>query len=197
MRSRLRILDGLADTPSFYPFELVTVRLRIREHQADDVAALQRIAGDPEVVAYVPFGPNEIADTQAHLERVMRAARAVPRRSYELALADRGTGELVGAVGLGKETDAGRDASLGYILRRDRWGRGLVTEAASAMLDFGFGRLGLHRIWATCDVRNVGSQRVLEKLGMTREAHLREHAWVKGRWRNSDLYALLEQERRG
>jgi len=62
------------------------------------------------------------------------------------------------------------------------------------MVDWGFERLGLHRIWAICDIRNVGSRRVLEKIGMSREAHLREHLWVKGRWRDSYLYAILEQE---
>jgi RimJ/RimL family protein N-acetyltransferase len=52
-----------------------------------------------------------------------------------------------------------------------------MTEAASALVGFGFTHLGLHRIWATCAVDNIGSRRVLEKLGMTREAHLREHLW--------------------
>ncbi|MDE3102247.1 MAG: GNAT family N-acetyltransferase [Chloroflexota bacterium] len=174
---------------------MVTERLRLREHDAGDLAALHGIASDPAVVEYLQFGPNEVSDTQVHLDQVMRDARAVPRRSYELVMTGRRTAELIGAVRLGMDREVDQSANLGYIVRRDLWGRGFATEAASAMVDYGFARLGLHRIWAICDVRNVGSRRVLEKLGMTREAHLREHLWVKGRWRDSYLYSILKQER--
>ncbi len=69
-----------------------------------------------------------------------------------------------------------------------------MTEAASSLVEFGFTRPGLHRIWATCGIDNVGSMRVLEKLGMHREVHLREHLWLRGKWRDSCLYAILERE---
>lgn len=182
------------DPPSFAPFELLTERLRLRDYEAADLDAVHRFSSDPAVVEHLPFGPNERSDTEAFLQRAMALARAVPRRSYEVALTDRMTRELIGGIRLGIESELHRDASLGYILRRDLWGRGLVTEAASALVGFGFRRLQLHRVWATCAVDNIGSRRVLEKLGMTREAHLRQHSWVKGRWRDSYLYAILEQE---
>lgn len=158
---------------------------------------MHRFTSDPAVVEHLTFGPNELADTEAFLRRTAEAARASPRRSYEVALTDRESGELIGGIRLGIESDVHRDASLGYILRRDLWGRGLVTEAATAMVGFGFSRLGMHRIWATCAVDNIGSRRVLEKIRMKREAHLREHSWVKGHWRDSYLYAVLESEWRG
>jgi len=69
-----------------------------------------------------------------------------------------------------------------------------ATEAARALLTFGFGQLRLHRIFATCDPANTASARVLEKIGMQREGLLREHEWVKGRWRDSFLYAILDHE---
>jgi ribosomal-protein-alanine N-acetyltransferase len=176
------------------PFELVSLMLRLRDYRPDDAEAVQRFASDPEVVEHLPFGPNELADTKAFLRRAIESAQAVPRRSFEVALTDRATGELVGGIRLGVQSDVHRDASIGYILRRDLWGKGLVTEAASALVAFGFTQLGMHRIWATCAVDNIGSRRVLEKLGMTREAHLREHLWVRERWRDSYLYALLERD---
>ena len=63
-----------------------------------------------------------------------------------------------------------------------------------AIVEFGFSKLGLHRIFGTCDPANTASVRLLEKVGMQREGHLREHKWGKGKWRDSFLYAILEQE---
>jgi ribosomal-protein-alanine N-acetyltransferase len=176
------------------PFELVSERIRLRDYRLDDLQAVHRYASDPEVVQYMPFGPNTLSETEAFLVRAMESARAEPRRSFDVALTDRSTEELIGGIRLGVQSDIHRDASIGYILRRDLWNRGLVTEAATTLLEFGFRRLGLHRIWATCAVDNVGSARVLEKLGMTREAHLREHMWLRDRWRDSYLYAVLDRE---
>ena len=73
--------------------------------------------------------------------------------------------------------------------------RGVTVAGAWAWdEEFGFGELGLHRIFATCDPRNIGSRRVLEKAGMQCEGILREHKWQKGEWRDSCLYAMLEHE---
>jgi RimJ/RimL family protein N-acetyltransferase len=69
------------------------------------------------------------------------------------------------------------------------------TEAARAVLEFGFADLGVRRIWATCRPENVGSCRVLEKIGMIREGHLREHVLIRGEWRDSLLYASLTPHR--
>ena len=85
-------------------------------------------------------------------------------------------------------------ALSGTRLHPAQWGRGYTTEAARAMIDFGFRELGLHRIWADCDPRNVASWRVLEKLGLRREAHLRQNARIKGEWVDSLLYAILDRE---
>ncbi len=87
-----------------------------------------------------------------------------------------------------------RTADMGYGLNSDFYGRGYATEAARAVLDFGFNDLGLHRIWATVDVNNDASRRVLERIGMKREGILRKDKLVRGRWRASYLYAILEDE---
>lgn len=87
-----------------------------------------------------------------------------------------------------------REGWLGFCLNRHFWGKGYGTETANALLRFGFQQLDLHRIYATCDPSNNASAHVLEKIGMQREGHLREHKWAKGRWRDSLLYAILESE---
>jgi RimJ/RimL family protein N-acetyltransferase len=87
-----------------------------------------------------------------------------------------------------------REGWIGYCLNRDFWGKGYGTEVARALITFGFEQLNLHRIYATCDPQNTASAHVLEKAGMQREGHLRERKWVKGRWRDFLLYAVLDRE---
>lgn len=83
------------------------------------------------------------------------------------------------------------------MIRRDAWGKGYTTEAARLVAAFAFEALGMHRLWAWVDVRNVASQRVLSKLGMTQEGTLREHQLIVERWRDVHVYAILEDDWRG
>ncbi len=84
--------------------------------------------------------------------------------------------------------------SARYVLNRNFWKLGYATETVQALVKFGFKELKLHRIFATCDAENFASAHVMEKVGMQREAHFRENGWVKGKWRDSLLYAILEGE---
>jgi hypothetical protein len=105
-----------------------------------------------------------------------------------------GTDRLIGRCGLGIRDSEIGEAVLWYTLHPTYWGRGYTTEAALAIVDFGFRELRLHRIWADCDPANIASCRVIEKIGMRREAHLRENAKIKGKWVDSLIYAILARE---
>ncbi len=87
-----------------------------------------------------------------------------------------------------------RQGEIGYIFHPAHAGHGYATEASRAMLRVGFEELGLHRITGRLDARNEASARVLERLGMRREAHLLENEFVKGEWTGEVVYALLEHE---
>lgn len=102
-------------------------------------------------------------------------------------------GTLIGAIELQVTSTSHRRAELGYVLHRQWWGRGYAGEAAAALLRFGFDDLGLHKVSATCDPRNKASARVLTKIGMRHEAHLRDHLHLRGRWHDRLLYAALSQ----
>jgi RimJ/RimL family protein N-acetyltransferase len=82
---------------------------------------------------------------------------------------------------------------MGYILCEDARGKGYMTEAVRGLLDFGFKARMLHRIWATCDVRNTPSRRVMEKCGLKREGKLRDDQWQKGEWRTMYIYAKISK----
>lgn len=173
--------------------ELLTPRLRLREFRLDDFATTHVYGSDPEVTKYMTFGPNSEAETRVFLDRVIAQQAEQPRPGYELAVELRETGEHVGGIGF----RAGKRADFGYVFRREAWGKGYATEGARAILTFGFGELKMHRIIATCDVRNVASAHVLEKLGMRREGHFLKDAFMRGSWRDSYLYAILEEEWKG
>ena len=85
---------------------------------------------------------------------------------------------------------------MGYVLRRDSWGKGYATEAAREILRIGFELLDAHRVVGNVDTENIGSVRVLEKIGMTREGMNRQSFWspLHGTWRDTYLYAILEDE---
>ena len=173
---------------------LETERLLLREFDVNDFAAVHEYGSDPEVVRYLVWGPNTEEETRAFLERMQARAAADPRVEYGLAVIEKEPGCLVGGIGIYRDGPDGSQAILGYCFARGAWGRGIATEAAEEMLRFGFGELDLHRVWAGCDTDNAGSIRVLEKLGMTREAHHRQSSRVRGEWRDEFAYAVLENE---
>ena len=87
-----------------------------------------------------------------------------------------------------------KTGELGIMFERAHHGRGYATEAARRVLAFGFEGMGFHRVIGRAEARNTASVRVLEKLGMRREALLVENEWVKGEWQSEVVYAMLEHE---
>jgi len=173
---------------------LQTERLILRDFTAGDWQAVHAYAADPEAVRYMEWGPNSEAQTRGYIESLLIGLQADQRRSFDLAVTLRADGRLIGGCGFHISHPYNRAGWLGYIFRRDSWGQGYATETARELLRLGFDRFGLHRIFATCDPRNLGSAHVLEKIGMRREGHLRDNKWQKGQWRDSLLYAILEHE---
>ena len=170
-----------------------TPRLRLRRVSADDAGAVFRLLSDERVVRHMLFPlftPERAARFVARLQEPP-AAGAPPQ--LVLALADRASGEVVGLCGLVLQP-AREEGELWYLLDPAAWGRGLVTEAARALVDHAFARLALHRVWASCLPENAASWRVLEKLGFRREGFLRQNLRIHGEWRDSFLYAVLASE---
>ncbi|WNG55689.1 GNAT family N-acetyltransferase [Archangium gephyra] len=173
---------------------LTTSRLLLREFEEDDWRFTHPYESDPEVVRYQSHDVRAPEESRDYILRVMALACETPRHVYDLAVVLRDENRLIGRCGMRINDPELREASLWYILDRSRWGQGYITEAARALMDFGFGTLGLHRMWADCDPRNPGSFRVMEKLGMRKEAHFRENGFYKGEWCDSLIYALLDRE---
>lgn len=170
-------------------------RLVLREFTMEDYEAAHAYASDPRVVEYMSFGPNKPDDTRRFLERAIEKQRQSPRASYTLALTF--GGELIGGCGVTVTSVELGEGEIGYCMRPEYWGRSIGTEAAGALIGFGFRELGLHRIIAKCDPMNVASWRVMEKNGMRREGRLRENVVIRGKRRDSLLYSILVHEHSG
>ena len=125
----------------------------------------------------------------------MEAAGSSPRVRF--AFAAWLDGELIGTGELNVRDREHRQGEIGYLVHPRVWGRGVGTAIGRELLELGFGEVGLHRIFATCDPRNVGSVRVLGKLGMTYEGRQRHTMLVKAGWRDSEVFSVLEDEWRG
>ena len=171
--------------------EIRTDRLLLRGFRAADWIDVHAYATDPEVVRFMNWGPNTIEETRYHVNRSVAMAEVSPRLTFPYAverLADR---RVIGATELSMTSLDHRRAEMGYVLAREAWGQGYATEAAGALLDYAFDKLGLHRVAATCDPDNTGSARVLEKIGMTPEGRMRAYFLIRGEWRDRLMYAAL------
>jgi len=179
--------------------QMETSRLILREIEEADFAAIHSIGGNPANVKYMAWGPNGEAQTKGFIANAMKDAQAEPRTNFEFAIVLKSIGQLIGTGGISREKDwHGRqyiNGNLGWILHMDYWKQGYGTEFAAALVRFGFGELGLHRIHATCDAGNYGSYRVMERNGMRREAVQKEAILGRdGAWHDQYEYAILRDE---
>jgi RimJ/RimL family protein N-acetyltransferase len=109
------------------------------------------------------WGPNDETASQAFVQAVMAGQNADPRQNYDLAITLKDNGKLIGGCGIYRRKF--REGEMGYCLHRSYWSQGYMTEAAGALLEFAFTVEDYHRVYATCDPENIGSARVMEKIG--------------------------------
>jgi RimJ/RimL family protein N-acetyltransferase len=179
-------------TPA-YPIE--TERLLMRPYELRDFGALFAIESRADVNRYLysePRGPEEVRGV---LERKL-AETSLHDEGDTLAVAVvlRATDAMIGGCILHWTSREHRVGEIGFVFHPDHHGQGYATEAARPLLEFGFTAVGLHRIIGRLEARNAPSARVLEKLGMRREALLVENERVKGEWQSELDYAILERE---
>ena len=173
---------------------LTTKRLILREFEEEDWRAVLAYQSHPLYLRYYPWTHRTEQDVRAFVRRFLAQREEEPRTKFQFAITLASRGQLIGNAGIRMKTPEAREADIGYELDPRYWGCGYATEAAGALLALGFRELKLHRIWAQCIAENTASARVLEKIGMRQEGHLRENEWVKDRWWDTSLYAILEHE---
>ena len=155
------------------PERLETRRLMLRKPRVRDARAVtEAYAGDAETTRYLMFRPHrDIRETRVFL----RQAKAFWNMGtvFTWAITLKENGRLIGMIDARME---GCHANLGYVLSREYWNKGYMSEAVAAVTEWALALNGIYRVWAVCDTENAASARVLEKVGMTRVGILRR--WV-------------------
>lgn len=174
---------------------LESERIILKEMIEEDWRGVHNYASQSIVCQYQPWGPNTEDESKCFVKQIIEDAKIVPRSRFVFAVFDKESNEMIGAGEFNLRDQHNKVGEIGYIIHPDYWGKGIATEVAKLLIEFGFTAFHLHRIYATCDPRNSGSIKVLEKSGMTKEGRMREVLLVKDGWRDSFLYSILEQER--
>lgn len=176
-------------------YPLRTERLLLRPYREDDLDFVYDVQSRPEVARYLY---QDVRDREQARESLRQKIAATELRGQGdnltplILRAD--TGEPVGDVLLAWTSQPHATGEIGYVIHPDHAGHGYATEAARLMVRLGFEELKLHRIVGRIDGRNAASARVLQHLGMRREAYFVQNEWVKGEWTDEAVYAILADE---
>lgn len=167
-------------------------RVILRDLEEQDWRAVHAYASQSIVCQYQPWGPNSETESQDFVTQVVLEAANLPRSRFVFAVMEKD--RLIGAGEINIRDFTNRQGEIGYIIHPDYWAKGYATEVAKLLIKFGFSTLNLHRIFATCDPRNLGSAKVLEKIDMTYEGRIRQDLLLKDGWRDSLLFSILKHE---
>jgi RimJ/RimL family protein N-acetyltransferase len=174
---------------------IVTERLLLRAYRLSDVDDLHDIQSRPEVMRYL----YDEVRTREEVEELIQKRIALTRLQTDddglvLAAERQEDGRVIGDVSLTLRSAYHLQGEIGFVFHPDSQGRGYAREAAAAVLHVAFAELGLRRVYGRTDVRNEGSARLMRRLGMRQEAHLRENEIFKGEWSDELVFAILQRE---
>jgi [ribosomal protein S5]-alanine N-acetyltransferase len=172
---------------------LTTPRLILRPFALTDAGRVQELAGHRAIADTTLNIPHPYPAGAAEQWIATHQPQFDEGKLCNFAIVERATGELVGAIGLGI-SPRDENAELGYWIGQPYWGRGYCTEAAGAVVEYGFRELKLHRIHSRHFQRNPASGRVMQKIGMTREGVQRQHVKKWDRFEDLVTYGLLRDE---
>ncbi|MEV4460058.1 GNAT family protein [Microbispora sp. NPDC049633] len=177
------------------PYPITTPRLVLRPFAEADLDDLHAFHSLPEVTRHLYWDARTREETKAALDRkIACASLGEDGDVLSVAAALAGGGPVIGDLTLFLRSREHRQGEIGFVFNPACQGRGLATEAAREILRIGFEGLGLHRVHGNCDARNTASARLMERLGMRKEAHLVENEFFAGAWSDELIYAMLARE---
>lgn len=164
--------------------ELRDEELLLRPVTDDDVPAIVAACQDPELVRFIPGFPSPYTESHA---RIWIESRPSLEKSRTFLIVDATSGDLYGAI----EVRLGEIGSIGYWIAKDARGRGVATRSTTLLSRWAVTEGGVQRLELTTHPENIGSQRVAEKAGFTREGVLRSHTAFREGRRDSVIFSLL------
>lgn len=168
--------------------QLMGQRILLRPVSLQDANDMFEYAADKETTRFLFESHKNLEATKKTIAEFFVKD---PMGKYAIVLKE--NNKMIGTIDLRVDANH-KKAELGYILNKQFWGNGYVTEAANLLIELGFQTLGLERIYAMYDIKNQASGRVMERLGMTSEGILRKNRLVKGQFSDDECYAILREE---
>lgn len=175
-------------------FSLETNRMILRRFADSDLPAIFAYRNDSKVAEYQSWKATGEAGLRAFINDLKTAQPGTPGEWFQFAIELKSTQGLIGDCALKVSKEDARQGEIGFTLSRKHQGKGFAAEAVSALLNYVFTKLDLHRIIAIADCENKPSIALLERLGMRREGHFLKSIRNKGEWRDEYQYAILKVE---
>lgn len=175
---------------------LETNRLIIRDHVTEDLPTMHTLLSNAKAMYYLQdLQTFSLEGSMENLRTAIEAVDEIPRTKFFLRI-ELKDGTYVGEIGFTVclDTPLGKVAELGYFILPQFWGRGIATEAAAEVLRFGFDEAGLAKLEVGCIKDNVGSERVMKKLGMIKEAEYVMRVWHDGSLKDRVEYRFTKDE---
>lgn len=177
--------------------EIRTKRLIIRDHILEDLNNLHNLLSNKKTMFYLPeIRTKSISESKENLMSAIEEVNSANREKFFLAIIDEETNEYIGEIGIMKVLNCseGNVMNLGYFIKESFWGRGIVTEAAEAIISYAFTNLKTFKIETGCIVNNKGSERVMQKLKMTKEADFKRHVLLEDKIYDRVEYRVMIEE---
>lgn len=172
---------------------LETSRLLLRKVTFKDLEDMHSFMSSIEVTKYIPFPTHKnLEDTRKFIDYLLEQYAINKKLIWGIQLKE--TTKLIGTIEFVSFETAHNKAEIAYVLSKDYWGNGIMTEAANEVINFGFKNLNFTRIQARTFKENLSSQKVLKKIGMTYEGTLRKSLFIKGEYQDINIFSVLKEE---
>ena len=175
--------------------DIETDRLLMRRMTMKDAPDIFEYSRDPEVARHVLWSAQkQLSEAKEYVRFMLRRYRDDLPSSW--GIIDKASGKLIGTIGYMDHSEDNASVEIGYSLAKRMWGKGLMTEALRAVIDYTFEEMEINRIEAQHEIENPSSGRVMEKCGMMQEGVLRQRLYNKGRFVDVALYSILRGDKR-
>lgn len=174
--------------------EIRTRRLKLTPLVASDAPAMFKYRSDPEVCRYQTFEPGSPGEVEEFIGSLQSNPFDTAGTWFQFAVRLQESGQLIGDFGTHFSADDPRQVEIGFTVSPEHQGQGYGTEAVVGVLDYLFGTLQKHRVYASVDPRNEPSVALLKRIGMRQEAHFLKSLWFKGEWADDMVFGILESE---
>lgn len=174
-----------------------TERLILRDNIESDLPELFELISDSTNMKYLPeIQVTTLKLAEENLRESIDEANKTPRQKYFFAVIDKQTNALIGSAGYTVEQTLGMEklVNLGYFIKKEHWGKGYTTEACKEIVKYAFTRDNAAKVETGCLTENHASEKVMKKLGMSKEGELKKHQIHQNEWKDRVIYGLTKEE---